>query len=109
MVAISWLATTQRTLPELAGISDKLNHVLGLRSRWACWPTRSFPQARFGPAKVAALARLRGGHRGGAVTSCRGARHPSSTSLADAAGIGLYAAARPLFLMIPVFRPPPNG
>jgi VanZ family protein len=107
VAAITWLATTDRALPELAGLSDKLNHVIAFLAL-GLLADRSFPQARFGLAKAAAL--LAYGAAIEAVQHFLPWREASLPDiLADAAGIGLYAAARPLFLMIPVFRPPPNG
>jgi VanZ family protein len=107
VAAITWLATTDRALPELAGVSDKLNHVLAFLAL-GLLADRSFPQARFGLAKAVAL--LAYGVAIEAVQSFLPWREASLPDiLADAAGIALYAAARPLFLMIPVLRPPPNG
>ena len=106
VAAVTWLATTDRALPELASVSDKLNHVfaflvLGLLA------DRSFPQTRFGLPKIAALVAY-----GAAIEALqyflphREASFPDL--VADAAGVALYAAARPLLLTIPVLRPPPN-
>ena len=107
LAAITWLAATSLPPPGLESIWDKLQHVaafltLGLLA------DRSFPRTRFGAAKIAALLAY-----GVAIEALqyflpwREASLPDI--LADAAGIALYAATRPLFLMIPVFRPPPNG
>jgi VanZ family protein len=104
---MAWLATTDRTLPELAGVSDKLNHVIAFLAL-GLLADRSFPQSGFGLAKIAALLAY-----GAAIEAAQYFLPYRESSLADiladAAGIGLYAATRPLFLMIPVFRPPPNG
>ena len=84
------------------GAEEDLNLVLGLLA------DRSFPRTRFGLAKIAAL--LAYGAAIEAVQYFLPWREASLPDiLADAAGIALYAATRPLFLMIPVFRPPPNG
>ena len=107
VAAISWLATTQRTLPELAGFSDKLNHVIAFVAL-GLLVDRSFPRAGFGLAKVSSLLAYGVGIE--AVQSFLPWREASLPDiLADAAGIAIYAATRPLFLMIPLFRPPPNG
>jgi len=107
VTAISWLATTQRTLPELAGFSDKFNHVIAFVAL-GLLVDRSFPRAGFGLAKVASLLAYGAGIE--AVQYFLPWREASLPDiLADAAGIALYAATRPLFLMIPVFCPPPNG
>jgi VanZ family protein len=107
VAAITWLATTSLPPPGLEGISDKLQHVaaflvLGLLA------DRSFPKTRFGLAKIASL--LAYGAAIEAVQYFLPWREASLPDiLTDAAGVALYAAVRPLLLMIPVFRPPPNG
>ena len=104
---ITWVATTDRPPPALAGFSDKLEHAaaflaLGLLA------DRSFPATRFGAAKILAL--LAFGVAIEAVQHFLPHRDASLLDIAaDVAGIALYAVARPLFLTIPLLRPPASG
>lgn len=107
IAAITYLAITDRPYPLVESIPDKLNHlaafaVLGLLADYA------FPTARFGAAKVLALAGY--GAAIEVVQAFLPHRQASFLDLvADAAGIGLYALCVPALMRIPVLRRPAKG
>jgi VanZ family protein len=107
VAAVAWLATTDRAVPGLERLSDKVSHASAFLVL-ALLAERSFPEGRFGAAKVLGL--LAFGAAIEVVQYFLPYREASFLDLAaDAAGIALYAAARPLLLRIPVLQPPAKG
>jgi VanZ family protein len=107
VAAITVLAITDRPYPLIESVPDKLNHlaafaVLALLADYA------FPTARFGAAKILALAGY--GLAIEAIQSLLPHRQGSALDLAaDAAGIGLYALCLPVLVRIPVLRRAAKG
>ena len=100
--AVLFLATTRQPLPDLAALSDKANHALAF-AVLALLADFSFPRARFGLAKAAAL--LAFGVAIEAIQHFLPWREASLLDLvADAAGIALYAAASPFLQRVPLLR-----
>lgn len=102
MGAILYLATTPDPPPDLARISDKLNHVVAFVVV-ALLADLSFPERRFSLAKAAAV--LAFGIAIEAIQHFLPWREASLLDLvADAAGIALYAAASPFLQRVPLLR-----
>ena len=100
--AVLFLATTRQPLPDLAALSDKANHALAF-AVLALLADFSFPRARFGLAKAAAL--LAFGVAIEAVQHFLPWREASAMDVvADLAGIALYAVAAPFVTRLPLLR-----
>lgn len=94
VAAIAWLATTDRSVPGLERLSDKLLHAAAFAAL-AWLVDLSFPESPFGPAKVAAL--LAFGVAIEAVQYFLPYREASWLDVvADAAGVATYILCRPL-------------
>jgi VanZ family protein len=107
VAAISWLATTDSAVPGLEHSSDKANHAVAFLVV-SLLADRSFPETRFGIAKI--LAVLAFGVAIEVVQYFLPYRDASFLDVvADAAGIALYAMARPLLMRIPLLRPATKG
>jgi VanZ family protein len=99
---VLFLATTRQTLPDIAALSDKANHALAFLVL-ALLTDYSFPRARFGLAKAAAL--LAFGVAIEAIQYFLPWRQASVADLvADVAGIALYAVAAPFVTRLPLLR-----
>jgi VanZ family protein len=107
VAAITFLAFTDRAFPVIEDIPDKVNHLAAF-AVLAMLADYAFPTARFGAAKVLALAGY--GAAIEVVQSFLPHRQASLLDLAaDAAGIGLYALCVPVLMRIPVLRRPAKG